>query len=649
MSGNSGASESISIEETNRIRISLGLKPLDISEEKPQKELSDASVKSSYVDQEQQAYENWKKQEQEEINRKKEEELKSKLEKLRQKNERRRRTQGKTLAETLAEEDDQIDANDTRAWILKMRNSSLNKNGNGLNFEAKNDAPRRSTLHSQNAGPNVNSSLEGMKIAHGFQDLNKNDGLVLTLKDADILDEDNHDLLENVEMVQRKTKNERKEDNPYKPYEDENDFLQQSEADQPSGDTFTTIGPQNSLTVNSTIEKHKSDNKKTFGTLVSFVEPTITGSEQSDYRQIKIKKSKKKKPKSDRRKRQVELDAENENENDPSDFVQPNGQSNSDLSVEQDSAIFKEQKKMKIQKRMRELETQSFADDDDLQQSIAMQRRLAQKRAKILKPEDVAEQLQNAEEVTDMADSDTASGLIFDDTRAFVNSIKETENREALGSINEQAFEDSKDLNDTNSITGSSPTDESNALVEDTSVDISATLEEANTQQENAEDEPLVSDNVGAVLSLLRNKGVIKVSDEAKEKIQKEEEYNKWFARKQKARVELEEQRRKKKEQDRLSGKFEKMTQKEREQYAKKENERWDKKIAEIELEQFHDYKPQVDIKYVDEFGVELGPKEAYKYLLSHQFHGKGSGKAKTEKRLRRIVEKEREERKPIF
>jgi U4/U6.U5 tri-snRNP-associated protein 1 len=47
--------------------------------------------------------------------------------------------------------------------------------------------------------------------------------------------------------------------------------------------------------------------------------------------------------------------------------------------------------------------------------------------------------------------------------------------------------------------------------------------------------------------------------------------------------------------------------------------------------ESFKEHKPDVNIVLHDEFGEELTPKEARK-ALSHQFHGKGSGKAKTEK-----------------
>ena len=55
------------------------------------------------------------------------------------------------------------------------------------------------------------------------------------------------------------------------------------------------------------------------------------------------------------------------------------------------------------------------------------------------------------------------------------------------------------------------------------------------------------------------------------------------------------------------------------------------------------EYKPDVQLKYVDEFGRSMNQKEAFKHL-SHQFHGKGSGKQKTEKHLKKIEDDKKRE-----
>jgi len=49
-------------------------------------------------------------------------------------------------------------------------------------------------------------------------------------------------------------------------------------------------------------------------------------------------------------------------------------------------------------------------------------------------------------------------------------------------------------------------------------------------------------------------------------------------------------------------------------------------------------YKPNVDLTYMDDTGRMMNQKEAFRYL-SHRFHGKGSGKIKTEKRMKKIME----------
>ena len=49
-------------------------------------------------------------------------------------------------------------------------------------------------------------------------------------------------------------------------------------------------------------------------------------------------------------------------------------------------------------------------------------------------------------------------------------------------------------------------------------------------------------------------------------------------------------------------------------------------------------YKPEVRLQYVDDSGRSMNAKEAFRQL-SHRFHGKGSGKKKTEKRQKKIEE----------
>lgn len=47
-------------------------------------------------------------------------------------------------------------------------------------------------------------------------------------------------------------------------------------------------------------------------------------------------------------------------------------------------------------------------------------------------------------------------------------------------------------------------------------------------------------------------------------------------------------------------------------------------------------FKPNVKLEYIDDEGHVLNSKEAFRYL-SHKFHGKGPGKNKIEKRLKKV------------
>ncbi|KAK4524818.1 hypothetical protein GAYE_SCF06G2721 [Galdieria yellowstonensis] len=61
-----------------------------------------------------------------------------------------------------------------------------------------------------------------------------------------------------------------------------------------------------------------------------------------------------------------------------------------------------------------------------------------------------------------------------------------------------------------------------------------------------------------------------------------------------------------------------------------------DERVA--EARQWDDGSKRIKLEYVDEFGRELTPKEAFRQL-SYKFHGKGPGKAKQEKRLRKYIQ----------
>lgn len=139
--------------------------------------------------------------------------------------------------------------------------------------------------------------------------------------------------------------------------------------------------------------------------------------------------------------------------------------------------------------------------------------------------------------------------------------------------------------------------------------DIEMQVEIEESSQEFAQDieektEPLVRNGIGSTLLLLKQRGLIREpTREEKNKAFKFDQHQRWLA----------------------TRKLERLIQS-------------DNKKQKVSTKSIidQDYNPQVELKYYDENGRLLDSKEAYKEL-SHQFHGKTSGKLKTEKKLKKL------------
>ena len=154
-----------------------------------------------------------------------------------------------------------------------------------------------------------------------------------------------------------------------------------------------------------------------------------------------------------------------------------------------------------------------------------------------------------------------------------------------------------------------------------------------------------MTSGVGASLNMLRKRGLVQDSDAEKSNAQ-ERARSQFLAENQALIDEYDQKTKEARERDRKSGRFDRMSHREREAYSRQQNEQREAYLATLQAEHFkRAYKPNVQLRYNDEFGRAMNQKEAFKHL-SHMFHGKGSGKQKTEKRLRKIEEeKERQEK----
>ncbi|KAG8975118.1 hypothetical protein FRB90_009599, partial [Tulasnella sp. 427] len=166
--------ESISLEETNRIRISIGLKPL-------------TDDKGPANSSEQTAEENYAKRREQERKEKETKAVAARIAKARNKLELNRRLVGSTLGE------DEGALDDAKAWIKRSKKK-----------EKELAAKRQAELDSRDALDTeayTEKDLEGLKVSHDFEDLAEGEARILTLKDSRILDND-EDELHNIDMAE---------------------------------------------------------------------------------------------------------------------------------------------------------------------------------------------------------------------------------------------------------------------------------------------------------------------------------------------------------------------------------------------------------------------------------------------------------------
>jgi len=244
----------------------------------------------------------------------------------------------------------------------------------------------------------------------------------------------------------------------------------------------------------------------------------------------------------------------------------------------------------------------SFIDDEDLQASLALQRRAALKKRKILKPADIARQFQEeaAENgratpaVMEEDQDEEAPGLIIDETSEFVATLRaptlsERKAPEAEADADVDMVQDEREVS---------------AKVEDTTPAAPAIT------STGLEEETTISRGVGATLAMLNQRGLLKRDPEAEKKLELQRQREKFLRDKKRRELEAEDKAKAARAKDRSSGKFERMSAREREEHARWENKQRDLQEARDMALKFKDYKPDVNLSYKDEFGREMNQKE---------------------------------------
>ena len=343
--------------------------------------------------------------------------------------------------------------------------------------------------------------------------------------------------------------------------------------------------------------------------------------------------------------------------------------------------------------RVRDLDA-NFVDDDELQAALARSRKAKLHKAKKLSPEELAkksmpiycfsystkinqymtvaaqrdqeeEENQAAIKVEEGGDEDEEAGLVFDETSEFVQAVgnnpivkPKIETKEPKPSNPPEVPQQPSQSRDVSMAPGDVTIDELEAgevrvKDEDDDYDMNMNMldaiEDALKQTEAEEaaaaaraddaalgvgtsSEQTFSSGMASTLTILRQQGILAqpTADQlSRERTQKQRDL--WLAD-QRRRVT---QRELEKQQSRGGNKDQ--AQREYENRLREQTE------AREVMDAFKDYKPDVNVVYHDEFGRTLTQKEAWK-ALSHKFHGKGSGKMKTEKRLKKIADEKKKE-----
>ncbi|CAO3611820.1 unnamed protein product [Cunninghamella blakesleeana] len=559
------------------------------------------------------------------------------------------RLREKQLAEQRAKELEELDQSFESSPIVKKKKSPINK------YRA--------------------SDLSGLKVGHDVTEFEDGQETILTLKDRGILDEDaSDDELTNVNMedAERLKKNlDLKKQKPgYNPYDDDEFSLQPGEKpsllpqydsvdeagnqikEKSKGFVLGNYGSVTAASVAATRAKHQAsqpqlsiaDKLKQMETLD--YEKTQQIKDYYTQEEMPFKKPKKLKKKKKLRQRSSTKNNENEEgEKKAKDNEQPDDEEDEDdikppYQVPQDA---------------------NFVDDDDLQEALSRSRReankLKKKTLKKMTPEDIAKaiaeersnnNINSTNQQEDENDDTTTGGLVLSETTEFLDSVgkvpiyvREQRERRAMTPVDDEDEDDGRDVennkkdkDDISKRTSMADTDDENEepLNDEDEEKIKNAIASSSSdhplQEEPVIDEPLVGRGLAATLSLLNQKGLIsKPTEEQMARDQRIADQIKWQAENKKREKQLERQR------DR------------RDRHRDYDPERLREREERDRLREFEqrmaNYKPDVKLEYIDDQGHSLKTKEAFRFM-SHKFHGKTSGKGKTEKRLQKLEEEKR-------
>ncbi|CAL8330516.1 unnamed protein product [Merluccius merluccius] len=626
---------SLSVEDTNKLRAKLGLKPLEMNENKKELGTKEEPLVAETINP---------------IHIKKQKEMREKLAAMKEK---RILNQKLGKVKTLAE-DDWLD--DTAAWVEKNRKAEKEKELAEKRAKLLEEMDQEfgvSSLVEEEFGQKKKDAyssrdLKGLKVQHKIDSFGEGQTVILTLQDKGVLEEE-EDVLVNVNMIDREKaeKNvELKKKKPdYKPYEEEE-----------SVDDMVTLKSRSVLSKYD--EEIDGEKKKSFRLSTGGVAEgererelqairetlrnqaqslqmpslTIASEYYSPQEMVGFKKTKRRVKKI--RKKIADEPLDDTRNTDFGSRARGRGRKQAEEEPSQEAPKESETvvtlpnvvPQMSDDIRMAEME---MSDDEDftlpestvieedeaeqeLQKQLEKQRKLRQKQLLKDSGEKVAQQVKLLEKGGEDDDPDKRNNIVFNATSEFCRTLGDIPTYGLSGNREDQEdimdFEQEADRDDAGEV--DSDMDENIGWS-------TVNLDEEQKQPDFStacstilDEEPIVNSGLAAALLLCKNKGLLDTQMQkiARVKTAKGALPNDNYCIEDKMTID--------------------------DKYSRREEYRGFTQ----DFKEKDAYRPDVKIEYVDESGRKLTPKEAFRQL-SHRFHGKGSGKMKTERRMKKLEE----------
>ncbi|KAM7394467.1 hypothetical protein PAMP_021270 [Pampus punctatissimus] len=627
---------SLSIEETNKLRAKLGLKPLELNENKKELGTKEDPLVAETINP---------------VLIQKQKDMREKLAAMKEK-----RIQNQKLGKVKSLADnDWLD--DTSAWVERSRKLAKEKEmaeKRAKLLEEMDEEFGVSSLVEEEFGQSkkdayTSGDLKGLKVQHKVESFNEGQTVILTLQDKGVLEEE-EDVLVNVGLVDKEKaeKNvELKKKKPdYKPYDEEE-----------SVDDMVTFKSHSVLSKYD--EEIEGEKKKSFrlntggfadgererelqamrealrNQAQSLEMPSLTIASEyyTPQEMVGFKKTKRRVKKIRKKEKQTAAVDQLPDDTRSSDFgsrTRGRGRRQMDDDSqeveEEESRLPTVVPQMSDDIRMAEMD---ISDDDDftppeptiieedeaeqeLQKQLEKQRKLKQKQLLKDSGEKVAEQIKELGKDDHDNDPEKRNNIVFNATSEFCRTLGDIPTYGLSGNREDQEdimdFEQEEEKDDA----GNSDSDmDENVGWSTVNLDEEQKQPDFSTASATIlDEEPIVNSGLAAALLLCKNKGLLdtQMQKVARVRAPKGALPNDNYCIEDKMGFD--------------------------DKYSRREEYRGFTQ----DFKEKDSYKPDVKIEYVDESGRKLTPKEAFRQL-SHRFHGKGSGKMKTERRMKKLDE----------